>query len=60
MIKYFLTENFKFKISAKDATFVKVEPLSKIDDDNNKFPAAIPSSIGWLCRSTYDSSYILG
>ena len=41
---------FKFKISAKYATFVKVEPLSKIDDDSNKFPAVIPSSIGWLCQ----------
>ena len=42
-----LAENFQI-LSAKDATFVKVEPLSKIDDDSNKFPAAIPSSIGYI------------
>ena len=43
-------KNFKLMISALDATFVDVEPPSKIDDDSNKLPAAIPSSIGWLCQ----------
>lgn len=36
-------------ISALDATFVDVEPVSKIDDDSNKLPAAIPS----VCNSLH-------
>ena len=45
-VKCFFTEELSFKDVWREATLVYVAPLSKIDDDSNKFPAAIPSIIG--------------